>query len=314
MTIDITGDLTPEPVVPRNVSNSEVTTFLSCKRQYNFAFIENLAPKNTSDPLARGSAFHNAMDVYWKKRIEGKDHDTAFNEALVEGFAVLPEGWSLEMLMHAQMLWTRFMMFYNGFPDWKPIGTEIKLTVPMTPTLTISIQYDFYFYNMATKKFVLLDWKVTYEFWKDEDHSLNGQMPKYIAVLQANGYQVDEGCLAEIRSRPLGKEKASDPRNLWRFTRYNPSTAKKQQVIRQHVSASLAIERHRNLSPEDRDIESIPVLNKHGACKFCNFTDLCMAMLEGRRDLSVDIRVGYVHNDYTDIHNEIESKLPNVDF
>lgn len=310
----MTIDAFSKPVVPRNVSNSEVTTFLSCKRQYNFAFIENLAPKVTSDPLARGSAFHNAMDIYWKKRIAGKDHDTAFNEALVEGFAVLPEGWSLEMLMHAQMLWTRFMMYHNGFPEWRPLGTEIKLTVPMTPTLNISIQYDFYYQNLETQKYILLDWKITYEFWKNSDHALNGQMPKYIAVLQANGFQVDEGSLAEIRSRPLGKDKASDPRNLWRFTRYNPSTAKKQQVITQHVSTALAIERHRALSPADRDAESIPVLNKFGPCKYCDFVPLCEAMLEGRRDLSVDIRVDYIHNTYTDIHNEPEAKLPNVNF
>lgn len=314
MTISLNGDLSPDPVVPRNVSNSEVTTFLSCKRQYNFAFIENLAPKNTSDPLARGSAFHNAMEIYWNLRMQGMAHAEAMAEALNRGFAVLPEGWSLDMLMHAQFLWTRYMNFHDGFPDWEPLGTEIKLTVPLTPSLTISIQYDFYFRNIRTGKFILLDWKVTYEFWKDEDHSLNGQMPKYIAVLQANGYPVDEGCLAEIRSRNLGKDKASDPRNLWRFTRYNPSYDKKRQVLAQHITASMAIERHRNLSPEDRDIESIPVLNKHGACKFCNFTDLCMAMLEGRRDLSVDIRVGYIHNDYTNIHNDDPKVLPNVDF
>lgn len=311
----MTINMFEKPVVPRNISNSEVTTFLSCKRQYNFAFIENLAPKNTSDPLARGSAFHRAMDIYWKLRISGVSHEEAYNEAEIKGFSELPEGWSLDMLMNAQFLWKRFMNYHDGWPDWEPLGTEIKLTVPMTPVLNISIQYDFYFRKISTNKHILLDWKVTYEFWKDEDHVLNGQMPKYIAVLQANGFPVDEGCLAEIRSRPLGKEKSSEARNLWRFTRYNPSYNKKREVLTQHINTSVAIERHRSLSPEDRDAESIPVLNKHGACKYCNFTSLCMAMLEGRRDLTVDIRVDYVHNDYTDIHNEAPKAIESgVDF
>jgi hypothetical protein len=235
--------------------------------------------------------------------MEGKSHEDAIRAGQV-AFEVLPEGYSLQMLMHAQFLWTRFVNYHNGWPDWEPLGTEIKLTVPMTPNLHISIQYDFYYLNKPTNKRVLLDWKVTYEFWNVTDHALNGQMPKYIAVLQANGFQVDEGSLAEIRSRPLGKEKSADPKNLWRYSRYNPTAAKKRAVLTQHLVTSTEIEKFRALSPEEQREEAQPVLNKYGACKFCDFTDLCTAELEGRKDLTVDIRVGYIHNTYTDIHNE----------
>ena len=39
--------LKPEDFLPdsRAISNSEAIAFLSCKRQYNFAFVDNLAPK-----------------------------------------------------------------------------------------------------------------------------------------------------------------------------------------------------------------------------------------------------------------------------
>ncbi len=37
-------------------------------------------------------------------------------------------------------------------------------------------------------------------------------------------------------------------------------------------------------SPEDRAAEILPVLNKHGACAYCNFKDLCIAELEGKTD------------------------------
>lgn len=304
----------PKTVALRNVSNSEVTTFLSCLRQYDFAFIEELTPIKTADPLARGSGFHYGMELYWQKRIEGASHDEAFQYALMNGFSELPDGWSLEMLMQSQFLFQRFVTFHNGWPDWKPLGTEIKLTLPIGPTLAISIKYDFYYYDIPRKKYVLLDWKVTYDFWRDDDHELNGQMPKYIAVLQANKFPVDEGSLAEIRSRSLGKEKSANPRNLWKYTRYNPSEAKKRAVLQQHIVTAMKIEKHRALSPEERLIESQPVLNKHGACKYCDFTALCTAMNEGKKDLSVDIRVGYKHNDYVDQHNESIGTLPNVDF
>lgn len=311
MTINLGNDI---PVVPRNISNSEVTTFLSCKRQYDFAFIDELTPLKTADPLARGTGFHYAMELYWNARIAGKSHDDAYYDAELKGFAELPEGWSLDMLMAAQFLWRRYMNFHNGFPGWKPIGTEVKLTVVLTPSLSMSIKYDFYYFDETKNKFILLDWKLSYDFWKDEDHELNGQMPKYIAALQRNGFKVDEGCLAEIRTRSLGKDKSADPKNLWRFTRYNPSTAKKRAVLQQHISAAMQIEKHRALPPEERKLESIPVLNKFGACKYCNFTSLCTSMLEGKQDLSVDIRVGFKHNDYVDQHNESKGTLPNVNF
>lgn len=69
-------------------------------------------------------------------------------------------------------------------------------------------------------------------------------------------------------------------------------------MLRQHVAASLEIEKFRALPDAEREVAAIPVLNKHGACKYCNFKDLCVSEIEGKKDLSVDIRVNYVKNTY----------------
>jgi CRISPR/Cas system-associated exonuclease Cas4 (RecB family) len=288
----------------RNISNSEVTTFLTCKRQYNYAFMMELEPKVTSDPLSRGTIFHAAMQKYWEARLEGYDHDAAMTHAYSAFSTDLPPGTSLEVPMQAQFLWVRYMNFNRGFPTVKPLGTEQKMDLQVSPTFNMSMKYDFYFEDIPTGKKFILDYKLAYEFWKDEDHQLNAQMPKYITILQSNGFQVDGGYLEEIRTRELGKEKAADPKNLWRSTRYVPSVAKKAQVLKQHITASYQIEQFRSLSPEDRAAEILPVLNKHGACAYCNFKDLCIAELEGKTDLSVDIRVGYNANSYAAQYNE----------
>ena len=282
---------------PRNISNSEVTCFLSCKRMYEYAFVLELAPKETPTPLSRGTIFHYAMELYWKARMAGHSHDDSMQIAM-EAFINPPERTSMDVIMEAQFLWTRYMIHHNGFPNWRPLGTEVKHDVALTPTINMTIKYDFYFQDLTDGKFYILDYKTSYDFWSYEDHDLNGQMPKYIAVLQANGIQCDGGYLEEIRTRSLSEAKARDPKNLFKRTRYLPSRAKKAAVLQQHIAASIEIEKHRSLPEPERKVAALPVLNKHGACKYCNFKDLCNSELEGKTDLSVDIRVGYAHNTY----------------
>lgn len=291
--------LEPETPVQRNVSNSEVTCFLSCKRMYEFAFMQELAPNVTPDPLARGSIGHQFFEFYWKARIDGDSHDKAI-EAGNQAFLNPCENTTLDVVMNTQYLVTRYMDFHKELytTKWKPLGAEEQFNLPLTSTINMTIKYDLYFEDLTTGKRHILDYKFAYDFWNIDDHDLNGQMPKYIAVMQANGMQVDGGYLEEIRTRSLGKEKLKDPKNLWKRTAYVPSQARKKSVLQQHVAASLEIEKFRRLEPTEREYAALPVLNKHGACKFCNFKDLCNSKLEGKTDLSVDIRVGYQQSTY----------------
>ncbi len=291
--------------VPRNISNSEVTAYLSCKRMYNFAFIDLLAPKDMSPHLARGEIGHLAFQRYVEERLkynEGRWSQEAHDSSLVAGRNAFLEaanaGFSMEVIMQAKFLWERYMGFHNGWVKWRLLGTEQRHFVPITESLNMPIRYDLYYEDVDSGYCYILDFKFTYEFWTSEDHDVNGQMPKYITVMRANGFRVDGGKLEQIRTRSLGKEKASDPKALWRRTPYNPTPARSRTMLRQHVAASLQIERHRNLSPVAREDESIAVFNKFGACKFCNYKDLCNQKTEGIQDLSVMIREGYTVNDY----------------
>lgn len=290
--------LADSAVKARNISNSEVTCFLSCKRMYEFAFMQELAPKEMSVPLARGSIGHQYLEFYWKARMAGASHTNAM-EAGDEAFFNPCEQTTVDVLMETQFIVTRFVTHNEElFDSWEPLGVEEQFDLPMTSSLNITIKYDLYFRDRSSGLCYILDWKFTYDWWSIEDHDLNGQMPKYIAVMQANGLQVDGGYLMEIRTRKLGEEKSRDAKNLWKRTSYKPSHARKRAVLQQHISASLEIEKFRALPPDERRDAAIPVLNKHGACKFCNFKDLCNSMIEGKKDLSVDIRTGYVQSTY----------------
>ncbi len=305
--------MTTETVTPtpRNISNSEVTAFLSCKRMYNYAFVLNLAPKVTPAPLARGTIGHLAFQYYVEARLNGASHEQAMKASERAFVEAMKSGTDTGVVLNAQFLFNRYMGFHNGWPEWKLLGTEQRHFIPISPTLNFPIRYDLYLEEIGSGKRKILDFKFTYDFWTPYDHDINAQMPKYIAVMQSNGLRVDGGILEEIRTRELGKEKSADPRNLWRRTRYEPSRSRTRSVLRQQVVTALQIERHRALPPAEREGESIPIYNKHGACKFCNFKDLCNSQTEGatEADLAVAIREHYVNNDYSTQQQVMEDLL-----
>lgn len=282
----------------RNISNSEVTTWLTCRKMYRYAFERNLAPKITPHALARGTLGHLCFEIYVKARLEGSNHEQAML-AVEEMLKQQMRSDTAEpaLVMEVKALFVRYMAFHKGWPDWNLLGTEERHDLALTSDITLPIRYDLYYEDKRTNKRNILDFKLTYDFWSPDDHSLNGQMPKYITVMNNNGIQVDGGVLEEIRTRKLGAEKSSDPRNLWRRTMYSPSIEKKRSTIRQHILASMEITKFNDMSPEEKDMEAVPALNKHGACKYCNFRELCTIELDGG-DPSIAIDLGFVDNTY----------------
>lgn len=293
----------------RNISNSEVTTWLTCRQQYAFAFMMNLTPKITPTPLARGTLGHEAFSVYVMARLNGSSHAQALR-AVDDVWARGMHELKMDLVLETKFLWDRYMAFHQGWPEWKLLGTEERVDLPITSTLTIPIRYDVLVEEIASGKRLVGDYKFTYDFWQPHEHDLNAQMPKYIAVLNANGYGIDGGFLEEVRTRKLGPEKSADPKATWRRTRYYPSSTRKRNAIKQHIAASLEIENYRGLNAGDQEAATIPTLSKHGACKYCNFTDLCNSKLDGKTDLTFDIEAGYVENTYG--YNKQQMDLENI--
>lgn len=282
----------------RNISNSEVTCWLSCRRQYRYAHVLNLEPKETQVPLFRGGVGHEAFQRYTEARLDGNSHDKSMNWGMAvftDALRSMPS--MIDTILQTQMLFKKYMDYHKGWPEWRLLQPEQKFELAMTDDFKMVIRYDAMVEEIRSGKRLIGDYKFTYDFWSPEDHDLNGQMPKYIQVMNANGIKVDGGFLEEIRTRPLGEQKAADPRYTWRRTPYYPTQAKKINMIRQHIAASLEITEYRALPEQDQKAKSIPVLNKHGACKFCNFKSLCNSENDGK-DITVDIQVDFKQNTY----------------
>lgn len=291
----------------RNISNSEVTTWLSCRLQYFFAHFRNLEPKITGTALYRGGIGHEAFQRYSEARIDGKSHDDAMihaNQLFTKEMAKYPE--RMNTIMQTWHIFKKYQAYHKGWPNvFRILSVEQRFDLPLTPEINMTIRYDTMMEEVSTGKILIGDYKFTYDFWSPLDHNLNGQAPKYISVMNANGYQVHGGFLEELRTRQLSEKNgnANDPKQLWRRTNYFPSNTLKKNVLRQHVGASLEINKYWNTSEAEREALSIPVLNKHGACKFCNFKEVCAIKLAGG-DWEFQLEREFQPNTYG--YNELE--------
>lgn len=284
-------------IVPRNISNSEVTTWLTCRQQYYWAFYRNLTP---SDPkktahFDRGSLGHAAFQRYSEARIDGKSHDASMQYALDVFTVTLKNGAPLEDVLMIQHLFNNYMGFHQGWPDYRILSVEQRFDLPITEDIALPIRYDSLVEHRPTGKRIIRDYKFTYDFWSPDDHALNSQMPKYIMVLRANNHHIDGGELVEIRTRKLSKENETNPKMAWKHTPYYPSLKKQKNMIRQHIAASLEIDEYWNLSDAEREAKTIPVLNKYAACGGCLFRDPCSSKLDGG-DPEVILRTAYKEN------------------
>lgn len=289
----------------RNISNSEVTSWLSCRLQYYFAYYLNLEPKVMGTPLYRGNIGHEAFQRYAEARIDGKSHEEAMNHSInVFTKAKMQDISRIDTIMQTQEIYTRYQAFHKGWPTLRLLSTEQRFDLPLSSDINMTIRYDVMVEEISTGRVLIGDYKYTYDFWSPEDHALNGQMPKYIQVMRANGYKIDGGFLEELRTRTLSDNgKGADPRNRWRRTTYFPSSRLTKNALRQHVGASLEINRYWSGSDEDREAQNIPVLNKHGACKFCNFKEVCAIKLDDG-DWKFQLELQFQPNTYG--YNELE--------
>lgn len=290
----------------RNISNSEVTSWLSCRMQYYFAHYRNLEPKQTAMPLYRGTVGHEGFQRYAEARIDGKSHEDALKfSQQVFLREVKAEPLFIETILQTKMIYDKYMAYHKGWPEWRLLSVEQRFDLKLNDKVNMTIRYDSMVEDVATGKILIVDYKYTYDFWTTINHALNGQMPKYISVMNANGIRVDGGVLEELRTRKLSAKNSNDPKMLWHRSAYFPSNAKKINTMRQHIAAGIEITRYWEMDDEEREANTIPTLNKHGACKTCNFAELCATKLDGG-DFEYAIELGYKENTYG--YNKPEDK------
>ena len=262
----------------RKISNSETATWLQCRKKYYYEFDLELEPNVRGQALGRGIMLHDVLANYYENRVDGKSHDASVEAANTHLSAYMQNpGYSLDTVLEVKGLLAGYWGFYSNDEGWEILEIEQAKELPLTDDFLYSLRFDLLVRERATGKVALVDHKTTYDFWSIDDAELNGQFPKYIGAMRANGYQVDKVIINQIRTRKL---KNPSPTDLFRRQDCVPSRAKIANLVREHVMVSQEIVKHKELPLEVRSAVTPRCLNKM-ICKYCDVKSLCLSELDG---------------------------------
>lgn len=295
----------PIKMTTRKISNSEVGTWLSCRRKYYYRFDLLLEPKKLSHSLQRGILFHLAMEKFNIKFMETKDFKFAqsWGEQIIQDQFLNYETYDTEVAVDCLRIYNIYMQILEQrIDEWEILEAEQQHDLPINDSYSMPIKLDLLVRERSTGDIALVDYKTCYDFWSDDQIALSAQAPKYIAALRNAGIKVDKLLLEQIRYRKI-KEPTQD--QLFRRTPIKPGTAKIRNVMQDHITASNSISQYRALPDAQRNELATRVLNPM-LCKSCEVRDLCKSELDGG-DIGYAIQVGYKKNTYD--YNQI---APNV--
>ena len=276
------------------ISNSEVSTFLSCERKHYYGHGLGLAPKKLSDSLSRGIIGHEALAAYYENDC---NPDKMFR--VVDTHAVAGTG-DLDMLTGLRTLLSFYVehtaeedaklfdilevekAYYMDLGDEYSYGMRLDLLVQMKAGP-----------YMGEK--IIVDHKFLYNFMTADELSLNVQLPKYIGTLRNSGHDVKRGMLNQLRWRVT---KANEHVAAERFRRdiVTPSAPLIRNIMKEQVIASEKIADRKAMGVEQYGATALRSINSM-TCKNCSFSNLCSVELNGE-DASVMIQTEFEKNTY----------------
>lgn len=277
MTEHLTSEVVDVPQT-RKISNSEVSTWLVCQRQYYYQFDMALEPIRFSDALSRGLLGHDVLAHYYKALQAGTDWEDAAKEAreYLMGF-MGGSSYALETVLEIDGILQGYWAYTQGDPNWRILHVEEQFNVFFTQEFEFSMRLDLLVQDTTTGEVILVDHKFVYDFWTQDDLALNPQLPKYIGALRVNGFKVDRAILNQLRYRKL---KEPTPERLFVRESYSPSNNKVVNVVRDQITKSQEIMRWRELPIEERGARATRILNKV-VCRGCPVKLLCQQELDG---------------------------------
>lgn len=274
----------------RKISNSEVATWLACRKKYYYEFDLSLEPNMRGTALGRGILLHDVLAVYYRQIKDGVPHMDAVvkSDEYLTGFLASPS-YEMETVMEVRKLLAGYWATYCGDNEWEILEVEQTRELPMNDDFLYSLRFDLLVLERKTGKIALVDHKTCYNFWSHDEVELNAQFPKYVGSLRANGTQVDKVIINMLRTRKDAKE---------RYKRVDavPSRMKIANQIREQIMVSQEIVKHKELPIETRSAITPRVLNKT-VCQYCDVKSLCMSELDGG-DITTAIKSDYKPRTY----------------
>lgn len=265
------------------ISNSQAASYDTCQKLYELAHIDNLQPKEKSEPLEKGNTGHKIIEVWAQGILDGKDSTTALQEGILAG------------MKYNHMLATKVIPLVthwvqNEFPKlgWKILAVEKTFFVPVGTandgrTLVFPFTVDLLI--EAGGYIVVVDHKFTQDFYEPNIISMAPQLKRYVAGLRALGIRAHHGTYNFFRTR-------ENMKNIPERLGQRDDRPNKDQIVEAFTSQVAKMKRIAN--------HEGPYIRSAGSytCKRCPMLKICV--VETRGDDSTLLReMDYEKNTYT---------------
>lgn len=261
------------------VSNTEVTAFNECELKHHYMYEREIAPVKVEVAPYRGTIGHAMLAAYYEQiRLDASREDAI--EAAWEVYRaelkivmVSSDFIKLSVLNELRTIMEGYFNHYMSEP-FKVISVETVYSAPIQGDIHYGAILDLlveWTVGPDRGNLVLLDHKFVYNFMNPEVLEVDAQQPKYIKVLQLNGYPIRKGYYNQIRTRSL---KNPLPKDLYRR---EPVKFRNQAPIDQVWEEQKKSVRRIIIPDDEYPIRALAPM----ICKMCPYRRLCKAEMNG---------------------------------
>lgn len=285
------------------VSNTQVTSFALCEKQHDYRFNMGIEPKPDllSPALYRGIQGHNALEAYYTAIMNGESIEAAkkcmmdvLQKEMTRVTVEMPEDLDRVMLL-AQLvqLLDAYVEYYRQEP-FRVIAVEKVFQAPIATNIVYSMKLDLlveYISGQYRGDLEIIDHKFVYNFKDVAELEMDGQMPKYLRTLKANGMTISKGRFNQIRYRSMKSPTMSD---IFRRVPARLVPAKTETIWNEQIDWAEEIA----VFGKDKKRRTLSVIS----CRGCYFSEICNAEAMNQKvDTLINTRYQPTTYGYTDI-------------
>jgi PD-(D/E)XK nuclease superfamily len=286
---------------PTIVSNSEVSTFLSCERKHYYAHGMGIAPLSYGTSLSRGIIGHEALAAFFQAIKDGRSFEEATKEAYTVVDTYAAYGGDLDMLGGLRRLLAAYfeVKVKEQLSRWKIVAVEKFYEMEINDRLSYGMRLDLmvqYIAGPFMGEYAIVDHKFVYNFYSADSLTMDAQLPKYLGTAWKNGINANHAVLNQLRWRET-KDNKIDMSLRFKEDVVSPSAKRVQNIMRDQIIASERILERRELPVEAYGRIALRTMGKM-TCDHCSFVPLCSAELDGEENIALLVMTEYKPNTY----------------
>lgn len=274
-----------------SVSYSEVKSWLSCTRKWEYGYGRSLKPLGSSHGLAMGSAGHAVLEAYYQTVLDAGDTRTAQRAAHDEGVAAARAEFDKQRAAGYEDTPSKApleeILFDFYFPNEPFVSTDHQVMAVETEysfdtevnddlTVRVPLRADLIVED-PSGVYVVIDHKFLGEFITPETARLEPQIPLYLGGLRALNYPIGYGAYNMLRTRKI---KTPTPAQRHHLMLVKPNSTRVARQVLDHIATAEEVLAFGSLSHDERDAAAKRTVSSM-ECRFCQFQPLCAEELEG---------------------------------